>query len=197
MAESSTPSEITADAAEPTAAGTRPSLFAKLKVLLFVLVVIGIECSLAYLYLPSAADTAAMAGTAIAEQTKAEPAADKAGKAGKTAAEGEAADEVEVDLGQFSLTAFQPTSNTALRIDFHLYGTVGVKDEKDFLKLKEENLHRFRDQVIVTFRSADITDLTDAGLGLMKRKILERTNHTFGKPLLRTVVFSDFSFIEQ
>ena len=61
----------------------------------------------------------------------------------------------------------------------------------------EENKHRFREQVLVTVRAADLTELTDAGLGLMKRKILERANHTLGKPLLETVVVSDFSFIEQ
>jgi hypothetical protein len=195
MAETS-PANETAPKPAAHAAAPKSSLFSKLKVILFVLAVIAAECSLAYLYLPSAADTAALAGATLAEQAKAEPAAEKNDKAGKPS-EAEASDEVEVDLGQFSLTAFQPTSNTALRIDFHLYGTVGVKDEKEFVKMKEENQHRFRDQVIVTFRSADINDLTDAGLGLMKRKILEKTNHSFGKPLLRTVIFSDFSFIEQ
>ena len=61
----------------------------------------------------------------------------------------------------------------------------------------EENLHRFRDQVIVILRSSDLEDLTDAGLGLIKRKILEKTNPLLGKPYLQAVIFSDFSFIEQ
>ena len=93
--------------------------------------------------------------------------------------------------------AFQSTSNTTLRIDFHLFGTVKAESQKEFSKLMEENKHRFREQVLVTVRAADITELTDAGLGLMKRKILDRANHTLGKPLLETVVVSDFSFIEQ
>jgi hypothetical protein len=42
-------------------------------------------------------------------------------------------------------------------------------------------MHRFRDQVIVTFRSAEMADLTDAGLGLMKRTILEKANRRCGK----------------
>jgi hypothetical protein len=186
-------------APEGTAAEAAPkrSLFSKLKVIVFVVVVIVAECSLAYLYIPTATDTAVMAGANLPEEPKAEAAGDKKDKEKGKGGEAEASDEVEVDLGQFSLTAFQPTSNTALRIDFHLYGTVGAKDDKEFLKLKEENQHRFRDQVIVTFRSADINDLTDAGLGLMKRKILEKANHMLGKPLLHTVIFSDYSFIEQ
>jgi flagellar FliL protein len=61
----------------------------------------------------------------------------------------------------------------------------------------EENQHRFREQVIVTVRSSEITDLTDAGLGLVKRKIMDKTNRMLGKQLLQTIIFSDFSFIEQ
>jgi flagellar FliL protein len=51
--------------------------------------------------------------------------------------------------------------------------------------------------VIVIVRSAEITDLTDAGLGLIKRKIMEKTNRMIGKSMLHSVIFSDFSFIEQ
>ena len=39
---------------------------------------------------------------------------------------------VEVDLGEFTVTAYQPVSATTLRIDFHLFGTVVTKDAKDF-----------------------------------------------------------------
>ena len=166
---------------------------AKLKVLALVAVVIVLECLAAYLYLPSATQTAALAGAA------AQPPADAKAKdaAGKPAEEHAAPDEIEVDLGEFCVTAFQSISNTTLRIDFHLFGTVKTENQKEFLKLMEENKHRFREQVLVTVRGAEITDLTDAGLGLMKRKLLDRANHTLGKPVLQTVVISDFSFIEQ
>jgi flagellar FliL protein len=180
-----------ADAPEPSG---KSSLFGKLKVIGFVTVVIVVECLIACLWLPGADETAAMASATLA----AEPAAE-------SLLETEAveedimpvADQREVDLGEFSVTAFQPISNTTLRIDFHLFGTVGTEDEKLLLALIEENQHRFREQVLVTMRSADMNDLTDAGLGLIKRKILEKTNRMLGKPLLRAVIFSDFSFIEQ
>jgi len=106
-------------------------------------------------------------------------------------------EQVEVVLGEFSVTTYQPATNTTLRIEFNLYGTVNAKEQKDFLAALEENQHRFRDQVLVIVRSAEITDLTDAGLGLVKRKIMEKTNHMIGKPLLRSIIFSDFSFVEQ
>jgi hypothetical protein len=102
-----------------------------------------------------------------------------------------------VNLGEFSVTSFQPASNSTLRIDFRLYGIVRQSDDKEFAKLMEENKHRFRDQVIVIMRSAGVGDLSDAGLGLIKRKILDRSNRIFGRPVLQSIVFSDFSFIEQ
>ena len=45
--------------------------------------------------------------------------------------------------------------------------------------------------------NCQIEDLTDPGLGLLKRRILAKSNDLLGKPLLRSVVFSDFSFVEQ
>ncbi|HEY5313579.1 MAG TPA: flagellar basal body-associated FliL family protein [Pirellulales bacterium] len=103
----------------------------------------------------------------------------------------------EVELGAFRVTAFQPLSNTTVRVDFHLYGTVGYGQEEVFASLFEAKKQRFRDHVIATVRSADMADFTEAGLGLLKRRILETTNRTIGKPCLETVLFSEFSFIEQ
>jgi flagellar FliL protein len=183
----------------PTAGETPPakaglsSLLSKLKILAFVAVVIAAECALAYLYLPSSTETAALAGAASPPAA----AGKKTDRPVKPGEEGEQTDEVEVDLGEFSVTAFQSASNSTMRIDFHLFGTVGAESGKEFAKLMEENRHRFREQVLVIVRGAAITDLADAGLGLIKRRILDKTNRTLGKPLLRTVVVSDFSFIEQ
>ena len=183
--------EENAPPSEPVAG--RSSLLGKLRILLLIAAIIVLECLAAWLYLPSATQTAALAGVtpaAAADSKSPKPAATKL-------EEGLSSDESEVDLGEFCVTAFQSTSNTTLRIDFHLYGTVKTDSQKDLLKLMEDNKHRFREQVLVIVRGAEITDLTDAGLGLMKRKILDRANRTLGKPLLQTVVVSDFSFIEQ
>ncbi len=193
MAETATKNEAP-EASPPSEPGAaRFSILAKLKILGLVAVVIVLECLAAYLYLPSATQTAALAGAAMPTPADAKT----KGPAAKQADEHAAPDEIEVDLGEFCVTAFQSISNTTLRIDFHLFGTVKTESQKDFLKLMEENKHRFREQVLVTVRGAEITDLTDAGLGLMKRKLLDRANHTLGKPILQTVVISDFSFIEQ
>lgn len=168
------------------------SMVTKIAVVLFLLAVVGAECLVVFLFLPGHAETAVMAG--VGHQTK-QPEAAKVETS--EAAEDEGIPQLEVDLGEFSVTSYQPVSNTTLRIDFHLYGTVASEDEKAFQTALQSNVHRFRDQVIVTVRSSDVTDLTDAGLGLIKRKILEKTNAMLGKRFLKTVIFSDFSFIEQ
>ena len=110
-------------------------------------------------------------------------------------------------------------------IDFHLFGTVAADhDDKDgkgggehgghgghggkaaegaeednstFGKLFKKNKYRFRDQVIVIIRNAQMSDLADPGLGLIKRQILEKTNSLLGEPLMKEVLFSDFAVVQQ
>ena len=96
-----------------------------------------------------------------------------------------------------TVTAYQPVSSSTLFISFHLYGSVTERQTEEFDRRLEDNKHRIRDNIIVIVRSAEITDLTDAGLGLIKRRILETTNKALGKPLLQGVMFSEFSFVEQ
>ena len=195
-------------AAAGGSAGSGSSPLATIKILVLAGVVIGAECIVAYMFLPSPADTAAMAAASLpaAKAANGHQNGQKTSNAEKNAEKDvapveeidpEKSENVEVDLGQFTVTSFQPSSASTLRIDFHLYGVVSAKHEKEFLRLKEENKHRFRDQVLVTVRSAELSDLTDASLGLLKRRILEKTNRLLGKPLLQGVIFTDFSFIEQ
>jgi flagellar FliL protein len=175
-----------------TVAGSRWSILAKLRVVLFVVVVIAVECVVAYVCIPSPSQTAAMAGVVPATGREADamlPAEEQADAARE--------DQMEVDLGEFHVVSYQPASNTTLRIDFHMYGAIRSDDEGKFQEAWKENTHRLRDQVIMTVRGCELSELTDAGLGLIKRKILEKTNRTLGKPLLQAVIFSEFSFIEQ
>lgn len=187
-----TDSAVTAASSPPASNGA--SVLGKLVVILFLAAIVLAECVAAYFYLPSPADTATMAAAALAAEMPQEP---KTPAQTESENESESLDEVEVDLEQFSVTAFQPLTNTTLRIDFHLYGTVAEADAAEFQTLMQKNVHRFREQVIVIVRASELTDLTDAGLGLIKRKILEKTHRILGKPLLKSVIVSDFSFIEQ
>lgn len=93
--------------------------------------------------------------------------------------------------------ATEPASSTMLLVDFHIFGTIATADFPEFERRFEENRHRIRHQVIIIVRSAEMPDLTDASLGLIRRQIMEKTNQLLGKPLIEEIIFSKFSFIEQ
>ncbi len=171
------------------APGNKSGFLKKMLAGAFIAFVVIIECSLAYIYIPSVAQ----ATMAAEESVILEPEVPE-----------EELEEVveddeftEVDLGQFSVQSFQPGANTTQVIDFHIYGMIRFEDESDWLTLFGLNEQRFRDQVIVTMRSSSPSDLSDPGLGLIKRKILKKTNEMLGKPLLKGIVFPDFSYLEQ
>jgi flagellar FliL protein len=183
----------------------------KIIVLGFIAAVIGAECLFACMYLSLASAKAEAAGQADARAAPQESApaalvqpgeADSAGQDAVPAhdelkPQQHAALEKEVDLGEFSITVLHAASNTTLMVDFHLFGTVRVEDEADFLQRYERSKQRIREQVLVTIRAAELADLADPGLGLIRRQILEKSNRLLGKPLLLGVIFSDFVLIEQ
>jgi flagellar basal body-associated protein FliL len=192
-----------APAAEAAAAGQKSGWFWKAIVLGLILAVIGAECLFAFVYVTSTTQTAIHPEAAPAKPASHNAehghAADKeqhgqAGEHGEAATEGE---EHEIDMGEYQLTAFQAASSTTLLINFHLFGTIAGEDAGFFEASYETNKHRIRDQVLTTIRSAELADLTDPGLGLIKRQILEKTNRALGKPVLQAIVFSDFVAVEQ
>lgn len=196
-------------AAEAAPSGQKAGWFWKVVVLGLILAVIGAECLFAFVYVTSTTQNALQAEAAPAKPAKpAKPAAEEAGHGhtaekkqhGKTGEHGEAAvagEEHEADMGEFQLTAFQAATNTTLLINFHLFGTIAGEEAGYFEANYEANKHRIRDQVLTTIRSAELADLTDPGLGLIKRQILEKTNRALGKPVLQAIVFSDFVAVEQ
>ncbi len=106
-------------------------------------------------------------------------------------------DESEVELGVYNVTRFNPVTNTTLAIDFELYGVVLASDAAEFQHLFEKNQARVREQVTMSLHSATSADLTDAGLGLIKRRLLEKTNSALGQPILKEVLFSKFNYVER
>jgi flagellar basal body-associated protein FliL len=103
----------------------------------------------------------------------------------------------EVELGMFNITRFNPSTNTTLAIDFELYGTVLAEEVSRFHHEFDHSKARVREQVVMTLHGAESADLTDAGLGLIKRRILEKTNRALGEPLIKEVLFSKFNFVER
>jgi flagellar FliL protein len=182
--------EATGQTEPASSGGRRLSRFIKPAVIIGVIVVI--ECVAAAMLLPTAEDTEDLGKNLAAARVHGTDAAAEDGQ--------EAVDRLdlrEVKMGAYHVAVFQPASNSTLRIDVELYGIVLADDHAVFEALFPQHEHRLSEQVHGTFRAAEITDLTDAGLGLIKRQILEKSNRTLGKPLLKDVVFSKFSFIEQ
>jgi len=175
--------------AKPAATEAAPAKPMKrwLKIGGIVLAVTAAEIVAAYLYWPRAEAASVSTKVEVPKLPEAEPDVE------------EQSDQLrEVDLGEYRITAYQPLSNTTLRIDFHLYGMVlAGKDELAMGDIYKSRSNRLRDQVYVVVRGCDLNDFTDAGLGLLKRRILETTNKTLGQNLVRSVIFSEFSFIEQ
>ena len=69
-------------------------------------------------------------------------------------------------------------------------------EAEEFRELYARNEKRLRDQIIMEIRNCDVTDLEEAGLGLIKRRFLKISNALLGKPLLRKIIFTDYTFVE-
>jgi hypothetical protein len=154
-----------------------------------VAVVILTECLFAYMLIPSRGELEKWAAEKAAKEAASGHSAHDHTSEGKP--------ETEVELGKYNVIIHHPASNITLRVNFHLVGTVLADEHHEFEELLAKNQHRLRDQAIFEIRNCQIDDLTDPGLALLKRRILAKSNDLLGKPLLRSVVFSDFSFVEQ
>ncbi|MGC4003567.1 MAG: flagellar basal body-associated FliL family protein [Pirellulales bacterium] len=209
--------------AEAAPAAAKGGLFGQMKVAGIIAGIVLAQCAFAYVLLPSAPTVAAPTdGKAEHKDDAHDEKHDHHGDHEHGHAGG---DNREVDLGRFSVTSFDQTTNNTLLIDFHLYGTVAEEpapkegdhapadahgghgkkkdageepeDPSKFGKLLKKNKFRFRDQVIVIVRNTSPADLSDPALGLIKRQILAKTNSLLGEPLLKEVVFSEFSVVQQ
>ncbi len=177
------------DAEKPTTETPRTSLVARILIATFLGAVVIAECLFAYFWLPSASEVAAQVEQ-LATAAEAEAAATEAvSPAAATAF-------VEVDLGNFTVTNHRLPTEATFRTDFHLFGTVAEADAESFKELFQRQERRFRDLVIMEIRNCDVKDLEDAGLGLIKRRFLEKSNALFGRPVLQSVIFADYTFVE-
>ncbi len=179
-----------ADNEQPTPA-PKPagSKLGRLLIAVFMGAVVASECLFAYFWLPSADEVAARVEQ-VAKQAQNDPDLKSGNQEGKEVLT------AEVDLGAFTVTNHHLPTEATFRTDFHLWGTVAESDQDEFNQVFQRNLNRFRSQVIEEIRNCEIKDLEDAGLGLIKRRFLEKSNALFGKPLLRSVVFADYTFVE-
>jgi flagellar basal body-associated protein FliL len=186
-----------APVAEEAAAPRKPSaIMSIVKAVAFVSILVIVQVVGAAMFIPSGEETAELAKQYVAaKHGEADGESEHATDDHDPHATGE--ETAEVELGTFNITHFNPAANTTLSIDFELYGSLLAADEDEFHHLLEKNKVRVREQVIMTLHAAGSKDLSDAGLGLIKRQILEKTNRALGHPMLREVLFSKFNFVER
>jgi flagellar FliL protein len=188
--------------AEPPKRGGR-GLLRIVKAVAFVSIIVVVQVVVASMLAPSAQDTAKFAQQLVAashgKADSAEGEHDGEDKAhGAHGGHGHGHGDLhEVELGAFNVTRFNPATNTTLAIDFEVYGAVLAEDASEFGHRFEKSNARIREQITMTMHGAASADLTDAGLGLIKRQILEKTNRALGEPMLKEVLFSKFNFVER
>ena len=168
----------------------------KLVAIVVVIISIMVNLGIVYAIVPTAQEVEAQKRLLEGWESKSE-ADEKEGESKEDETSKTDDTQQEEPLGDFNMSAFQPLSSTTIRIDFKLWGIVAVDETGDFREQYDANENRIREQILIIMRSADIDDLSEAGLGLIKRKILDKTNHLLSKPFLQSVLFSNFSFVEQ
>ena len=191
----------TAEQGETEEPAQRSGLMTAVKAVAFVSVIVLLEVAAASMLLPSADDTRKI-GEKLAAAHESETHEDGASTKSQDDSTGDSEarhlDETrEVSLGSFHVVTYNTESRTTLNIDFNLAGVVLADEESDFFTLFESYEQRIKEQVIITVRGMSVTDFTDPNLGLIKRKILEKTNRALGKPLLHEAIISEFAFVER
>jgi hypothetical protein len=178
----------------------KPGIMTLVKALAFVSIIVIVQVCAASMLIPSAEETKEL-GRKLAGAADEHAAAEEHGEEGhgeEGHGEGAHGDHtMEVTLGVYHIVSFNPKTMASLSVDFELFGTVLAEEEPEFAHLYEAHEKRISEQITIAVRGLQADDLTDPGLGLLKRIILEKTNRALGKPLVREAVVSQFSFIER
>ena len=186
-----------ADQPETTEPKKKSPLFALLKAVAFISVLVVVEVVAASLLIPTPQETEELAKSLAAAKAGEEPIETDDGTAITEAQTRTEEETVEVELGPFNVNHFNPDADKMISIDFELFAVVLAAEAEQFHTEFEKHRNRVRDQVNMTLRSADTKQLTDPGLGLIKRRILEKTNRSLGKPLVREILTTRFNFVER
>lgn len=202
MAEKHTNQQESESPVEAPKAGGR-GIFRIIKAIAFISIIVVVQVVVASMLTPSAEETEKLAkGLLAASSGKAEGEHGEEDKDGEHKDASEGGDDhghelEEVKLGAYNVTRFNPGTNTTLAIDFEVYGTVLASEAAEFEHRYEKSKARIREQITLTMHATEAPDMTDAGLGLIKRQILEKTNRALGQPLIKEVLFSKFNFVER
>ena len=101
--------------------------------------------------------------------------------------------QVEMTLGEpFNITEGD-VANIPFRLSVSFSVLVNKSDEDEFKKRYEANKSRIRNAVLVILRSSKQAEITDPTLGLIRNKIMVKTNEILGAPLVKEVLYTDIA----
>jgi|GEM_PF-4204585 len=95
-------------------------------------------------------------------------------------------------LGFFNVKLYDMRTKTTYRIEFELEGETIFGDKKEFQKFMDSNYRLLREQVGVTVRAIDQTDLIDPEHKVLSWKLANRINRVFGYKVLNEVKLDKF-----
>lgn len=176
----------------PPPAPAGPGLMGKIVAAAVIGLIVAGEAALVYFFLPNADAIASRVREEVKQELN-----DGSEKLEDVAKTSEFTEQAEVELGSFSLAIHQPSTNSTLNVTCRVMGTIEKTDQAEFDKLLANNANRLRERIVIEFRSADLGELTDAGLGLLKRRILEKSNQLLGKPILKSIMFPEYNYYQQ
>ncbi len=101
-----------------------------------------------------------------------------------------------VELGEYSVSVFDGASGSTLRTDFRLEGRTVCENKKAFDDFMRGNHRFFREQVNVTLRNCEPSELADPDLPLLERKLVSRINRSLGRPFLTSVEIQGYALLE-
>ena len=181
---------------EPTSDNVKkgPGLMGLVKAIAVISVLVVVEVVAAGILIPSAHDTEKLAHELAAAQRGEE--ADLEDPADPEGTIDEEEETIEVEIGTFSVTRYNPEADKTTSVDFELFGTVLTEDQQEFQERFDGNRNRVREQVQMTLYGANTTDLA-TDIEKIKRRILEKTNHALGRPLVQQVLLTRFNFVER
>lgn len=185
--------------AAPEAAPEEPQakkssgLIRRLKIPLLILAIVIVEGVVVYLLMPSPADTKVMA---MAIEPHEEHKEEVHELPMEESGHGHGHDFAEVELGEFTITVARLEKNVTRNVSFQLFGGVPADEKEDFTHHFEGVKHRVCDDIDTIVRGADEAALSDPGLSLIKRRILDNTNRILGKPYLKGVYLNEFTYVE-
>lgn len=98
----------------------------------------------------------------------------------------------EVPVGQFNFAVQCSESGKMLHVYSKMDVLVAKEDLESFAGIQESRESRIREQVFMTFRTADQETLTDPALTNLKGEMEEKLNGIFDRKIVQDVLFPEY-----